>query len=124
MRGSKLTAKTLAKARYLDRNVFGKITGIYCKCCGAKIARDNGQMLLRNKQYAEVKIRFSDKTHHVTNCCTTCVPLLRVDKNLIMAVYEADVAAMIEEIPEIAILLEGKSNPRIVAVDVHQRGIR
>lgn len=120
----KLQVEHLAKADYLQYDVNGKIAVIYCKCCGTAIAHDNGKHMVRYKTYTEIKIRFADKTHHVTHCCRMCIGLLQADQDLLMAAYQADVAAMMREVPKLEVLLHNKERPRIVQVDIHQRGIQ
>lgn len=73
--------------------------------------------------YAEIKIRFADKSAHVTHLCKKCVPEVRRDPEALMAIYNADIDDMVQDDPRCEMFRE-KSSPKVVAVDLQARGIK
>jgi hypothetical protein len=73
--------------------------------------------------YAEIKIRFADKSAHVTHLCKGCIPKVRKDEEALMAIYNADIDDMCTEDPKCERFRE-KESPKVVAVDLQARGIR
>ena len=109
-------------AEYLQRTRNGAIRRIFCKCCSYIIAEQRGRTFWRSRIYAEIKIKFADGTMHVTNLCSGCIPKVRKDRELLMALYQADIDDMVKEDPTAA-KFRDKAEPRVVAVDTKYRGI-
>lgn len=107
---------------YIQRTRTGGIRRIFCKCCGYIIAEQRGRSFWRSRIYAEIKIKFDDGTMHVTNLCQGCVPNVRRDPELLLAVYHADIDDMVKEDPT-ADKFREKERPRVVAIDTKLRGI-
>lgn len=114
----------LDKPNYIRRNPHGSVAVVFCKCCGYVIAMQKRTGFWRSKMYAEVKIRFADRTAHVTNICKNCIGDLQRSPDLIMKVYHADIDDMCIDNPAMEMFRAGKVNPRIVAIDTKGRGIR
>lgn len=114
----------LEKPNYIKRNSHGGVVMIYCKCCGYIIGMQKRTGFWRSRMYAEVKIRFADRTAHVTNICKKCIGTLQRDSDLLMKVYHSDIDDLCIDNPRMEMFREGKSKPRIVAIDTNGRGIR
>lgn len=108
----------------IQRTRIGSIKRIFCKVCGYIIAEHRGRSFWRSRMYAEVKIRFADKSAHVTHLCKACVPKVRGDQEVLMELYEADIRDMMVDDPKMAVYLDGKENPKIVATDYQARGLK
>lgn len=107
---------------FLQRTRNGGIKRIFCKCCGYIIAEQRGRIFWRSRMYAEIKIRFDDRTQHVTHLCANCLPKVRRNPEALMELYNADLDDMVLEDPRMEMFRE-KSGPRVVAVDTKMRGI-
>lgn len=74
---------------FVERSPSGAIKALYCKLCRAKIGFRDREGFKRTDQYAEVKIRFDDGSHHVTNGCQKCLRM-GMDMAEVLKMYEAD----------------------------------
>lgn len=114
----------LDKPDFILRNRAGGVHTVFCKCCGTIIAQQRRRQFWRSRMYAEIKIRFADSTAHVTNICQNCIPILQRNPELLHQIYEADIADLCIDNPDMEMFLVDKDKPRIVAVDTKGRGIR
>lgn len=103
--------KKLKRAKYIETDdTHRSIKTIYCKVTGNKIsgytigdepfARDvrNNKIIEKYlvspkiySNYREVTILMEDGNKHVTPVCKSAIELIQEDKELMMAVYQADI---------------------------------
>lgn len=112
----------LNKPHFVDYNESNQAIRVYCKVCGATIADTVRGHFHRFKNYAEMKMRFSNGSYHVTSGCNKCISLAIKDEDLRLAMHQADIDDMIREVPELA-SYRTRSDPKVVKVDFSRRGI-
>lgn len=73
----------------LSRPVFtiyrsdGEVDQLFCKVCGSMIGRyEEGFGLKRLPLYAELKMRFTDGSYHVTNGCIDCLSRIKTPEQM------------------------------------------
>jgi hypothetical protein len=114
----------LAMPNYVVEGDQRRMMVCHCKVCGTKIGEDFRGAFLRLPNYCEIKMQFIDGTNHVTNLCAECLGRgVTEDLAMLSAMYDADMALMVREVPELAEVLGPKLGPRVVAVDTKRRGI-
>lgn len=92
--------KQLAKPLYVEFDARGRIAKLYCKGCGVEIAKLTPNGFARNNKYAEIKMRFSDNSAHVTNICSDCVKIAQRSANFRQLLHDADMDQMEAEDPQ------------------------
>jgi len=115
----------LARPDYVVNDAEGRMVGMHCKVCGVPIAgiRMADNQFVRFNNYGEMKMKFATGDFHVTNLCHSCLETVPYDRDLMYAVFCADVDNMAKEVPSLAKLkLQGKPT-RCVAVDTKRLGI-
>jgi aspartate/tyrosine/aromatic aminotransferase len=101
--------------------VNGKITALYCKRCGTQIAdvNDKGE-LRRFSNYAEIKMRFTDKSSHISNGCKSCLTSDMSNDDL-KELHDADM----REAPTAMMIKHLERKPQtITVISTDQRGIQ
>jgi hypothetical protein len=108
---------------YVARDDNGVVTGLLCKICGAPIARTTGGRFTRlTHDYAELEILFEDGNRHITCICTRCLPKARKNPDILDALYEADIADMVKDVPNLK-NRKPKGKPFAGSFDTKHRGI-
>ncbi len=107
---------------YITYDPIGRMIAMRCKCCGAPIGEDRDGAFIRFKNYAEMKMRFLDKSMHVTNGCTDCIALAVRSSEMRTAMHQADIDDMVKQVPEMA-MFRNRLGSRVVAVDYKRMGI-
>lgn len=115
--------KQLARSDYVETDYRGRMVALYCKCCGVRIGKEYRRGgFVRHTNYAELKLRFEDGSHHVTNCCKLCADIAINDPELMEAMHDADINVMVQDVPAMA----GqwwRGKPMCVWVDKKRMGI-
>lgn len=112
----------LARTNYVTTDERGAVVEMFCKNCGTQIGLVIGDRFSRLENYAELKLRFSDGTFHVTNICAGCIEPVTADPARMQAIHDADIDYMALSMPIVEIY-KNRSDPRCVGVDTKQRGI-
>ena len=107
---------------YIQYDANGRMVKMICKCCGVPIGEDRDGTFYRFDNYAEMKMRFADRSMHVTNACAECIKLATRNQQMRIDMHHADIDDMIIEVPSMA-MFYSRLAPRVVAVDFKRRGI-
>lgn len=79
---------------------------ILCKGCGVEIAGMTGtgrhRRFGQHPTYREMKIKFDDGSFHVTNICSSCLPIFRDDPKKLQALHTADLMYLRSQVPQLS----------------------
>ena len=125
---SKPPKKLIKKKNYVVANERGAVVELFCKNCGIpigglEVAEKENKKFERHGNYAEIKMRFSDGTFHVTNICTGCIAEVTGDPDLMQQIHDADIEQLALNHPTLQELYSTRTDPRCVGLDTKQRGM-
>lgn len=99
------------------------VVAVLCKVCGTRISYFDPQKgIVRERNYAELKMQFADGSSHVTNCCTGCITRVRKDKAALVAMHRADWDDLALDGP-VSDRNVNRLHPRVVKVSTTREGI-
>lgn len=107
---------------YIQYDANGRMIAMLCKCCGAPIGEDRDGAFYRFKNYAEMKMRFADKSMHVTNGCADCITAATKSPLMRLEMHQADIDDMVKTVPALG-MFRNRMGSKVVAVDYKRIGI-
>jgi hypothetical protein len=120
-----MAREMLKRPDYIEKAATGQTLNMFCKVCGTQIY---GTLTIHDKLYAELKMRFSDGTSHITNLCRNCVPIVSGSTKLMNELHKADMKYMAADMDEPArsrflIINEHREKPRFVTAAFGRGGL-